>query len=518
VTEAARMREQPPDDVSPAVELIGVDKHFGPVHANKSIDLCIPAGTIHGIVGENGAGKSTLMNILYGFYQADRGSIRVAGRECRIETPEDAIAAGIGMVHQHFMLVEPFTVLENLLLGAEGGATLAAGASRARAEIAQLEREYTLEVDLDAVVRDLPVGLQQRVEILKALFRGAQVLILDEPTGVLTPQEADHLFRILRNLRDQGRTVVLITHKLREIMAATDNVSVMRQGAMVAHRRTAETSTEELAELMVGRKVLLRVDKGPARPGQTILEVEGLVVRDGAGVTRVKGISFLVRGGEIVGIAGVAGNGQSELLEALSGIRPFAEGRITIKGRPLGHASLGRTAGLGHVPEDRLRMGLVRDFPAYENAILGYQVDPVYCRHGFLEKRRMIGTCLRWMRGYDVRPDDAELRAGSFSGGNQQKLVLARELEHDPDLLLVGQPTRGVDIGAIEFIHRRLIAMRDQGKAVLLVSVELDEIMSLADRILVMFDGTITGELAAAEADERRIGLLMAGVTEAQAA
>jgi ABC-type uncharacterized transport system ATPase subunit len=518
VTVAGRMTDASLQARPPAVELIGVDKRFGPVHANKHVDLCIPAGTIHGIVGENGAGKSTLMNILYGFYQADRGSIHVAGRECRIESPEDAIAAGIGMVHQHFMLVEPFTVLENLLLGAEGGATLAAGAARARAELARLEREYALEVDLDAVVHDLPVGIQQRVEILKALFRGAQVLILDEPTGVLTPQEADHLFRILRSLRDQGRTVVLITHKLREIMAVTDNVSVMRQGEMVAHRRTAETSTEELAELMVGRKVLLRVEKGPAQPREPILEVERLVVRDAADVTRVKDVSFDVRGGEIVGIAGVAGNGQSELLEALSGIREVAEGRIAIKGRPLGHASLGRTAGLGHVPEDRLRMGLVRDFPAYENAILGYQVDPEYCRHGFLEKRRIIGTCLRWMRGYDVRPDDAELKAASFSGGNQQKLVLAREMEHDPDLLLVGQPTRGVDIGAIEFIHKRLIAMRDQGKAVLLVSVELDEIMSLADRILVMFDGTITGELAAAEADERRIGLLMAGVTEAQAA
>jgi simple sugar transport system ATP-binding protein len=519
MTETAGMQERAPVDPPPAVELIGIDKHFGPVHANRSVDLSIPAGTVHGIVGENGAGKSTLMNILYGFYQADRGTIRVAGRECRIASPEDAIAAGIGMVHQHFMLVEPFTVLENLLLGAEGGATLAAGAARAREEIARLEREYALEVDLDAVVRDLPVGLQQRVEILKALFRGASVLILDEPTGVLTPQEADHLFRILRNLRDQGRTVVLITHKLREIMAVTDNVSVMRQGAMVAHRRTRDTSTEELAELMVGRKVLLRVEKAPAGPGAPILAVEDLVVRDLAGVARVKGVSFCVRAGEIVGIAGVAGNGQSELLEALSGIRPIAAGRITIKGRPLGHASLGRTLGLGHVPEDRLRMGLVRDFPAYENAILGYQVDPAYSWHGFLEKRRIIGTCLRWMRGYDVRPDDAELKAASFSGGNQQKLVLARELEHDPDLLLVGQPTRGVDIGAIEFIHKRLIAMRDRGKAVLLVSVELDEIMSLADRILVMFDGTITGELAPADADERRIGLLMAGCAdEAQAA
>jgi simple sugar transport system ATP-binding protein len=507
-----------PGPRAPAVELAGIDKRFGPVHANQSIDLKIEAGTIHGIVGENGAGKSTLMNILYGFYQADQGTIRVDGEERRIDSPEDAIAAGIGMVHQHFMLVEPFTVLENLLLGAEGGVTLAEGSARARAELAVLEREYGLDVDLDATVADLPVGVQQRVEILKALFRGARVLILDEPTGVLTPQEADHLFRILANLRDQGRTVVLITHKLREIMAATDNVSVMRQGAMVAHRATRETSTEELAELMVGRKVLLRVEKGAARPGEPVLEVEHLVVRDGNGITRVKNVGFTVRAGEIVGIAGVAGNGQSELLEALAGIRKPASGAIRIKGRPLGAGGLGRTKGLGHVPEDRLRMGLVRDFCAYENAILGYHLDPEYSHHGLLATRGIIGTCLRWMRGYDVRPTNAQLKAGAFSGGNQQKLVLAREMEHDPDLLLVGQPTRGVDIGAIEFIHKRLIEMRDRGKAVLLVSVELDEIRSLADRILVMFDGTLTGELAGEDADERRIGLLMAGVTEAQAA
>jgi len=523
MTEAAADEETAarpaPSTGPPAVELIGVDKRFGPVHANKSVDLQIPAGTIHGIVGENGAGKSTLMNILYGYYRADRGTIRVDGQERQIHSPEDAIRAGIGMVHQHFMLVEPFTVLENLLLGAEGGLTIAEGASRARREIAALEREYGLEVDLDARVADLPVGVQQRVEILKALFRGARVLVLDEPTGVLTPQEADHLFRILRNLRDQGRTVVLITHKLREIVAVTDNVSVMRRGEMVAHRRTAETSTEELAELMVGRKVLLRVSKTPAKPGAPVLEVEGLVVRDAAGITRVKGVSFTVHAGEIVGIAGVAGNGQSELLEALAGIRPIARGRVAIRGRPIGEVAHARTRGLGHVPEDRLRTGLVPEFAAYENSILGYQLDPEYSRHGFLNKAGIVGTCLRWMRGYDVRPGDALLKARSFSGGNQQKLVLAREMEHDPDLLLVGQPTRGVDIGAIEFIHKRLIAMRDAGKAVLLVSVELDEILSLADRILVMFDGTLTGELAADEADERQIGLLMAGITgKAQAA
>ena len=500
-----------------AIELRGVNKSFGPVRANRDIDLVIPQGTVHGIIGENGAGKSTLMNILYGFYQADSGTIEVDGTAMDIRTPEDAIKAGIGMVHQHFMLVEPFTVLENLLLGAEGGFTLSAGIEKARQDILELERDYGLEVNLDARVQDLPVGVQQRVEILKALFRGARILILDEPTGVLTPQEADDLFRILENLKAQGRTVVLITHKLREIMAATDNVSIMRQGRMVAHSKTEATSTEELAELMVGRKVLLRVDKEAARPGADVLSVRDLSVRDAVGVQRVKGVSFDVRAGEIVGIAGVAGNGQSFLLEALTGIRSFESGRVSIAGHDLNPSARTRPEQLGHVPEDRLRMGLIRGFSAHENAILGYHEDDAYCQKGFLERFDIIQTTREWMKSYDVRPGDPALKAGSFSGGNQQKLVLAREMEHDPMLLVVGQPTRGVDIGAIEFIHKRLIAMRDAGKAVLLVSVELDEILSLADRILVMCDGHFTGELEAAEADERKVGLLMAGVIESAA-
>jgi simple sugar transport system ATP-binding protein len=507
-------RIEPAGARPPAIELRGIDKRFGAVHANRNVSLLVPAGTIHGIVGENGAGKSTLMNIIYGYYHADAGTILVDGRPITIRSPQDSIRAGIGMVHQHFMLVEPFTVLENVLLGAEGGVTLEEGAAKARETLQALERDYALEVDLDARVENLPVGVQQRVEILKALFRGARTLILDEPTGVLTPQEADHLFRILRNLKEQGRTVVLITHKLREIMAVTDNVSVMRQGEMVAHRVTAQTSREELAELMVGRKVLLRVDKAPARPGAPVLEVENLRVTDDLGVERVKGVSFTVRAGEIVGIAGVAGNGQSQLLEALAGIRRPKAGRITVKGVPVTDPAQARSRRLAHVPEDRLRMGLVRGFVAYENAILGYHVDKDYVdERGFLRFGSIIDTCKRWMVGYDVRPQAPQLQVTSFSGGNQQKLVLAREMEHDPDLLLVGQPTRGVDIGAIEFIHRRLIAMRDAGKAVLLVSVELDEILSLSDRILVMFDGHVTGELSAAEADERKIGLLMAGIT-----
>lgn len=503
----------PAGPLPPAVELRGISKRFGTVQANDQIDLVVPAGTIHGIIGENGAGKSTLMNILYGYYQADSGTILIDGRETVIDTPAAAIRAGIGMVHQHFMLVQPFTVLENLLLGAEGGWTLAAGAAKAREEIARLGREYALEVDPDARIADLSVGFQQRVEILKALFRGAHVLILDEPTGVLTPQEADDLFRILANLKAQGRTVILITHKLREIMAATDQVSVMRAGKMVAHRRTADTDRGELAELMVGRKVLLRVEKQPARPREPVLEVQGLEVEDDRGITRVKGVSFTVRAGEIVGIAGVAGNGQSELMEALAGIRAPSKGQALLRGEPIVDARIVREQGLGHVPEDRLRMGLVKGFVAAENAILGYQTLPAYSDHGFLRFGHIYQTCRNWLERYDVRPRVASLQATSFSGGNQQKLVLAREMEHDPDLLLVGQPTRGVDIGAIEFIHKRLIAMRDAGKAVLLVSVELDEILALADRIIVMFDGHVTGELSAAEADERKIGLLMAGIT-----
>lgn len=499
-----------------AVELRGVDKKFGTVHANKAIDLQVEAGTIHGIIGENGAGKSTLMNILYGFYQADKGEVLVDGEAKSINSPNDAIAAGIGMVHQHFMLVEPFTVLENLLLGAEGGFTLKDGIAKARAELIELENQYNLQAPLDAKVADLPVGVQQRVEILKALFRGAHVLILDEPTGVLTPQEAIDLFRILRNLKEQGRTVILITHKLREIMAATDRVSVMRGGAMVAHRATSETSKEELAELMVGRKVLTQVDKRPASAGETILRVDDLDVVDAQNVRRVKSVSFDVLAGEIVGIAGVSGNGQTELLEAIAGIRAPSGGQILLRGQPINRFGHERPDGLGHVPEDRLRMGLVRGFPAYENAILGYQSEPNFtAANGLLNKSAMVQTCAEWMRSYDVRPPHPELDAVSFSGGNQQKLVLAREIEHDPDLLLVGQPTRGVDIGAIEFIHQRLIAMRDAGKAVLLVSVELDEILSLADRIIVMFDGEIMGTLDAGEARENEIGLLMAGVRDA---
>ncbi|MGQ0675269.1 MAG: ABC transporter ATP-binding protein [Rhodospirillales bacterium] len=518
-TAAAPEARQPPPP--PAIELKGIDKRFGPVHANRAVSLSVPAGTIHGIVGENGAGKSTLMSILYGYYQADSGEIRVAGKPTAIDDPGDAIAAGIGMIHQHFMLVDTFTVLENVVLGVEGGLLLRRGMERARAELGRLEREYKLEVNIDAVVGDLSVGLRQRVEILKALYRGANVLILDEPTGVLTPAEADHLFRILRVLKSEGKTAILITHKLREVMAATDNVTVMRRGAVVGTVRTSDTNPEKLAEMMVGRKVLLRVERTPAKPGRAVLEIENLEVVDGAGVKRVRGVSFAVRAGEIVGIAGVAGNGQSELIEAIAGMRGPSAGRILLNGREVASAKAHRSPRelrelkLAHIPEDRLRMGLIAPFAAHDSAILGQQARAAFNTGPMLNQRAIVASCADNMQRYDVRPSDPRLASISFSGGNQQKIVLAREIEVDPAMLLVGQPTRGVDIGAIEFIHRRLLELRDAGKAILLVSVELDEILGLADRILVMNEGRVVGELAAEEADENKLGLLMAGIAKA---
>ena len=507
---------------APAIELVGIDKRFGPVHANKNINMLVPKGTIHGIIGENGAGKSTLMSILYGFYSADSGEIRVNGKAVTIRTSQDAIKTGIGMVHQHFMLVENFTVLENIVLGAEGGALLQAGEDKARIQLKKLADDYELEVDPDMLIEDLPVGLQQRVEILKALTRGAETLILDEPTGVLTPAEADHLFRILRQLKDQGKTILLITHKLREIMAVTDNVSVMRRGEMVATVKTAETDPEHLAELMVGRHVLLDVTKGPAKPGEERLRVEGLTVKDEWGVARVNNVSFNVRDGEIVGIAGVSGNGQSELLAALAGIQKAVGGKIILSGETIDPAHEAdpakmRERGMAHVPEDRQHMGLVLPFEESENSILGYHRSTQYGSGFALDPDKVRYDAADKIKQFDIRPDNCRLKTANFSGGNQQKIVLAREMTRDPKVLLVGQPTRGVDIGAIEFIHNQLIAMRDQGKAILLVSVELDEIRSLADRVLVMFAGRIVGEVSP-DTDEGEIGLLMAGINRKEAA
>jgi len=500
-----------------ALELRGIDKRFGAVHANKNIDLKVGKGTIHGIVGENGAGKSTLMNIIYGFYEADKGDIAIDGKVLKIKDSKTAIASGIGMVHQHFMLIQNFTALENVILGAESGELIDDSLDKARTELERLSDEFGLSVPLDKPVEELSVGFQQRIEILKALYRGARILILDEPTGVLTPQESEHLFKVLESLKAQGTTVILITHKLREILAATDNVSIMRRGAMVAHVKTAETSQEDLAELMVGRKVLLEVEKGNSVPADVKLSVRNLMMTDSVGVKRLDNVSFDVRAGEIVGIAGVSGNGQSELLDVLSGITPLGSGSINLNGHTVDpkhpmNPSQVREAGVGHIPEDRHRMGLINSFSAYEAFILGYHRKHEY--NGVLQMKHnaIVADCREKMERWDVRPQDPYLKTANFSGGNQQKLVIAREIEQDPDVLLIGQPTRGVDIGAIESIHRRILDMRAAGKAILLVSVELDEIRSLADRILVMFDGTIVGEVPGDKADERTLGLMMANI------
>ena len=517
----AEIDAPPSPKLPPAIQLHGVCKDFGPVKANKDVSLKIEQGTIHGIVGENGAGKSTLMSILYGFYQCDSGTVVINGEEVDIDSSASAIKLGIGMVHQHFMLVPVFTVLENVMLGVEGGPLLAEGREKARAELTRLSSEYNLEVDPDAVVEDLPVGIRQRVEVLKALYRGAKILILDEPTGVLTPQEADSLFEILRNLRSRGETILLITHKLREIMDATDNVSVMRNGEMVATRKTADTNPEILAELMVGRKVLLQLDKQPNPPGEVLLEVNSLGVTDSFGVKRLADVSFNVRAGEIMGVAGVSGNGQDVLLEALAGITNITEGSLTINGKQINpnehlDAEKMRSLSLCHVPEDRHECGLVMDFTAEDSLMLGHHHYPRFVDGWLINRRKVREYANSLMPRFDVRPSNPELRSADFSGGNQQKIVLAREISDNPKVFLVGQPTRGVDIGAIEAIHRRLLEMRTNGCAILLVSFELDEVMSLADRIIVMNAGKIVGEVSAEATDERELGMMMAGIGAGQ--
>lgn len=503
---------------APAISIKGVSKSFGSVVANRNICVDVMPGTIHGIIGENGAGKSTLMSILFGHFAADSGDIFVNGERVKISTSQDAISVGIGMVFQHFKLVDNFTVLENIVLGAKTKASLGQTVENAKEVLGQLSDDYGLAIDQDAVISDLGVGMQQRVEILKALYRDAQILILDEPTGVLTPKEADQLFAILNRLRDEGKTIILITHKLREIMDITDTVSVMRRGELIETLPTADSSPEKLAELMVGRKVILQVRKTKAKPGRAVLEIDGLDISDAQGVRRVKDVTLDVHAGEILGIAGVSGNGQSELLNALGGYLA-AQGSIKLNGKPLplvrrgADAASRRAAGIGHIPEDRHREALILQHTAWENIAFGYHQNPAFKRAGFLMNKAAIQAETRSkMQRFDVRPPDPLLQAKNFSGGNQQKLVVAREIENEPDLLLVGQPTRGVDIGAIEFIHSQIIALRDRGKAILLVSVELDEILALSDRVIVMFDGQVMGLRETSQTNASELGLLMAGI------
>ena len=504
--------------VSPILQLTNINKSFGHVHANKDINLTINKGTIHGIIGENGAGKSTLMSIVYGLYQADSGTIKVNDKVIKLKSPRDSIENGIGMVHQHFMLVENFTVLENIVLGFEGEVVFGKNLEKAKIDLKNLCETYNLNVDLDSVISDLSVGFRQRVEILKSLYRGAEVFILDEPTGVLTPQEVDELFKILRSLKEEGKTIVLITHKLNEIMDLTSEVSVMRQGEVVGHTKTENTNREKLAEMMVGRSVLLRINKSNMQRGDVAFKVENLSVKDDLDVTRVKNVNLEIHAGEILGLAGVTGNGQTELLEALSGIRKVESGEIFLNGEKISDSSALlnprelKEKGLAHIPEDRQRMGLVTDFKAYENLIFGYHDQEPYSKSSIMRENKILDYSKRVMEEYDVRPRSPHLMTSNFSGGNQQKLILSRELNENPKVLLIGQPTRGVDIGAIEFIHQRLIDMRDKGAAILLVSVELEEVLSLSDRIVVMFDGNIVGERVNKDVTDRELGLLMAGV------
>jgi general nucleoside transport system ATP-binding protein len=506
------------------LELRDITKRFGGVLANDRVSFSVAPGTIHALVGENGAGKSTAMRIAYGFYAADSGEVWVDGRPRRLESPHDAIALGIGMVHQHFMLVDTMTVAENIVLGSEPGTPLALDLKAAEARVRALSESFGLEVDPAARVETLAVGQQQRVELLKALYRQARLLILDEPTAVLSPQAVADLFRILRGMRAQGKTIVVVTHKLTEVLEISDEVTVMRDGRVVGHRATAETGAAELARLMVGRDVLLRVVKPAARPGAEVLRVRDLSLQGAAGGHRLDGVSFAVRAGEIVGIAGVEGNGQSELIEALAGLvsRGALSGEIWLGGEEVTALSARgrRQRGIAHVPEDRQRQGLLLDFDLAENAILGMDerrpvsVGPWRC---WLDRRAIRRRAQTIVDDFDVRPPDLDLPARSLSGGNQQKLVLGRELAPPPLLLLVAQPTRGVDIGAIELIHRRLVELRDSGVAVLLVSAELEEVTALADRLLVMRQGRIVAEVDPARSSIAEIGLLMTGGGEAAA-
>jgi simple sugar transport system ATP-binding protein len=494
--------------------MAGITKVWPGVRANDGVDLVVRRGEIHALVGENGAGKSTLMNILYGLIRPDSGEIKINGQVTRLHGPRDAIALGIGMVHQHFMLIPVLTVGENIMLGRE---PVSAGgvydAKRAREEIEALTRRYGLALNPDDRMGDLPVGLQQRAEIVKVLYRGADILILDEPTGVLTPQEAEELFTVLRELQKAGKTIIFISHKLKEVLEISDRITVMRRGKVVGELITANTNEQEIARMMVGRDVLLRVDKAPAKPGAVALKVEGLTATSDRGVPALRGVSFELRRGEILGIAGVEGNGQSELIEVLAGTRRATGGHILLGDQEVTNLSARRIrrAGLAHIPEDRRGAGLVLNYSIADNLVLGRQRTAQFSWRGFVMKLKDIFSwAVRLIKEFDIRTPGATTAARALSGGNQQKIVVAREMASRPTVLLAAQPTRGVDIGAIEFIHRRIVAQRDEGAAVLLVSAELEEVRSLSDRIAVMYEGRIVS-IESPETSEERLGLLMTG-------
>ncbi len=495
------------------LELKNITKTFGNVVANDNVSIHVHKGTIHAIVGENGAGKSTIMRIAYGFYNADSGEIFVDGKPAAIKNPHDAITLGIGMVHQHFMLVDTMTVAENIVLGAETGSPVNLDLEKANQDILTLSNELRLGVDPRAYIEDLSVGQQQRVELLKALYRNAELLILDEPTAVLSPQEVQELFGILRRMKEQGKTIIIITHKLEEVLAVSDEVTVMRDGRVVGDVKTAETTAKDLARMIVGRDVLLRVEKTDASPAAVVLDVQDLSVPSSHGHS-LKNVSLTVRSGEIVGIAGIEGNGQTELIEALSGLARSTSGRMKFDGKDITNSSARelKELGVAHIPEDRHKRGLLLHSSLAENAILGVHYrSPIAAATGFMNNSAIDKRVGEIIERFDVRPPDPALAAKSLSGGNQQKLIIGREFELNPKLLLVSQPTRGVDIGAIEFIHRKLIDLRDSGSAVLLVSAELEEVTALADRLLVIREGRIVAEVDPKVASVEEIGLKMTG-------
>lgn len=495
------------------LEVRGITKRFPGVVANDGVNFALRRGEIHALLGENGAGKTTLMNIIYGLYHPDEGEILVDGRRVTLHSPHDAIRLGIGMVHQHFMLVPVFTVAENLILGAETTQGPVLDLRRARQVVRDLSAQYGLEVDPDAVVEGLPVGVQQRVEILKALYRQARVLVLDEPTAVLTPQEVEDLFRVMEGLRQRGVSIIFITHKLKEVLRVADRITVMRRGKVVGTTTPAQTTEQELASMMVGREVLLQVEKAPAQPGEPVLEVKDLWVEDERGVPAVRGVNFTVHAGEILGVAGVQGNGQTELVEALTGLRRPLRGEVRLGGEavPFQRPRYLVEHGLAHIPEDRQKHGLVLQESVADNLVLCTYYRPPFARRGVRQPRAVLSNAERLIREFDIRTPGPLVPAGTLSGGNQQKVIVAREFSRPVRLLVANQPTRGLDVGSIEYIHRRIVEMRDRGAAVLLVSAELDEILALADRIAVMYRGEIVALLNVAEATREQVGLLMAG-------
>lgn len=497
---------------SPYLKLEGITKRFGDFVANDRISMTIEAGSIHALLGENGAGKSTLMNILCGLYQPDEGQIILQGNPTEIPSPGVAIQRGIGMIHQHFMLIPQLSVTENIVLGT--GLSLRLNLRQKAEEIAAMSRSYGLEVAPEAIVGDLPVGSQQRVEILKALYRRAKLLILDEPTAVLTPIEAQALFKILRQLAAEGHTIIFISHKLEEVLSLCDQVTVLRRGQVVATTSTQTVTRQDLAQMMVGREVLFHLDKAPVQPGAAVLEVEGLRVRDDRGLPVVRGVSFLVRSGEILGIAGVDGNGQRELADAIAGLRSVAEGQIRIAGETVTHWNARQRVKrlkVGYIPEDRQKMGLVMGFSIARNLILKAFWRIPFCRRFLLRQGTIADHADQAIEKFDIRATDRQLRVSQLSGGNQQKVVLARELSGEPSLILAMQPTRGLDVGATEYVQQSLLAERERGAAILYISTELDEVMAMSDRIAVLYDGQFVEVLEAATATAERIGLLMAG-------